>query len=154
MNDKIFDIASEIAAEFKLGPSDLYDFNRVQGYEYVVYSLVEFFSSYILEFCGCGNPEFTYEIIRRYLNIRNDFHTDKIKYEDIKRKYKEELQLDPNDNTQYGILQFIMYTLDCRNITEHGSSVGGCWLTDLGKKYLAVLNAWRELEDKKDNEHI
>ena len=35
---------------------------------------------------------------------------------------------------------------------EHGSSIGGSWLTKEGKMYLTVLNAWREREDKESEE--
>lgn len=41
-----------------------------------------------------------------------------------------------------GLLQFMAYILDDRGFTEHGSSIGGCWLTEKGEMFLTVLDAW------------
>lgn len=33
--------------------------------------------------------------------------------------------------------------MDLQN-TEHGSGIGGCWLTEDGERLLTVLDAWYE----------
>ena len=43
--------------------------------------------------------------------------------------------------------------LDSKGIVEHGSSIGGCWLSKLGEMYLTVLNAWREQEVKREEDN-
>ncbi len=116
--------------------------------EYLIDELMNFFSYEIVDMCGCGVPEDTYEIIRRLLNIRLEWQDDKLKYEDVQQRYKEELKLDTSDDIHYGVLQSVLYMLDSCKIVEHGSSIGGCWLTELGKMYLTVLNAWHDQYEK------
>lgn len=115
--------------------------------ESLIDELMSFFSFDVMYMCSCGCPEDTYEIIRKILNIRNDWSTDKIKFDEIKKRYMEDLHIDANDSLHYGVLQFILYMLDEKEILEHGSSIGGCWITDLGKMYLTVLNAWHDREE-------
>ena len=120
--------------------------------EYLIDPLMDFFSFELLDMCGCGCPENTHEWIRKILTIRSEWQDKKISYEEIKNRYKNDLDLDDSNNNHYGALQFILYILDAYGIVEHGSSIGGCWLTDLGKMYLTVLNAWHEREENnKDN---
>lgn len=116
--------------------------------EYLIDDLMDFFSYEIVDLCGCGIPEYTYEIIRRTLTIRKDWQEDRIKYAEVQKRYKDDLYLDTEDKMQYGIVQLILYLLDSREILEHGSSIGGCWLTKLGEMYLDVLNAWNEREQR------
>ena len=120
--------------------------------EYLIDPLMDFFSFELLDMCGCGYPEDTHELIRKILTIRSEWQDKKISYEEIKNRYKNDVDLDDSNNNHYGALQFILYILDAYGIVEHGSSIGGCWLTDLGKMYLTVLNAWHEREENnKDN---
>lgn len=109
--------------------------------------LLDFYMHEELGLCGCGNPESTYETIRRYLNIRNEFVISKIDYQEVIDRYKNDLLLDYNNDIQYGLLQFMMYILDDKDFTTHGSSIGGCWLTKKGQRLLTVLEAWRARED-------
>lgn len=119
--------------------------------EYLIDELMDFFSYEIMDMCGCGCPEDTHDVIRRILNIRKDRFEKDIKYDEVQERYKEELHLDTQDSLHYGALQFILYMLDSNGILEHGSSIGGCWLTELGKMYLDVLNAWHEREEREEN---
>lgn len=143
----------EIAtAVIKRNPDSCIAYNYHAGYCYeeLVKELISYFAFEVLDLCGCGLPEWTYETIRRYLNIRSDWQEDRITYAEVQRRYAEELHINEDNVAQYGMLQFMMYTLDSAGITEHGGSVGGCWLTDLGKMFLTVLNAWAELESTKE----
>lgn len=115
--------------------------------ESLVDPLMDFFSYELLHLCGCGTPEDTYELIRKFLTIRFERQSRKISYEEVIRRYKDDLKLDTNNSSHYGILQFVMYILDHNDILDHGSSIGGCWLTNLGEMYLIVLNAWHDREE-------
>lgn len=116
--------------------------------ESLIDPLLDFYMHEELGLCGCGNPEFTYETIRRYLSIRNEFVISKIDYQEVIDRYKNDLLLDYNNDIQYGLLQFMMYILDDKDFTTHGGSIGGCWLTKKGQRLLKVLEAWRTREDE------
>ena len=118
--------------------------------ESLIDPLLDYYMYEELDLCECGNPEFTYETIRKYLHIREDFHTYNIHYEDVLQRYKNDLHIDTNDSVQYGILQFMMYVLDWKGFTEHGGSIGGCWLTDKGRRLLAVLDAWNAVNSNEE----
>ena len=100
-----------------------------------------------MDMCGCGCPEDTHELIRKILIIRSEWQDKKISYEEVIKRYKDDLDLDNRNVNHYGALQFILYMLDAYGIVEHGSSIGGCWLTDLGERYLTVLNAWHDRKE-------
>ena len=111
---------------------------REDWYEdFLIEPLMDFFSFELL-------------LIRRILIIRSEWKDKKISYEEVKMRYKNDLDLDNDNNNHYGALQFILYMLDEYEIIEHGSSIGGCWLTELGKMYLTVLNAWHDREECKN----
>ena len=112
--------------------------------EYLIEPLMDYYMFEELGLCGCGVPEETYEAIRLYLQIRKDWYEDKIEYVEVNRRYLTDLHIDDADELQSGILQFMMYVLDDRGFTDHGGSIGGCWLTDAGERLLTVLNAWHE----------
>lgn len=119
--------------------------------EYLIDPLMDFFSFEIMKMCGCGNPECTYELIRKILTIRSEWINENLSYEEVINRYKNDLGLEKTNDNHYGALQFILYILDARQIVEHGGSIGGCWLTDLGKMYLTVLNAWHDREFQQMN---
>lgn len=130
--------------EYKLGcRDDWYE-------EYLIDPLMNFFSYEIMGLCGCGCPEDTHRVIRYVLNIRNDWMNKNIKYDEVKNRYCSDLHIDLSYDVHHGMLQYILYDLNDHGILEHGSSVGGSWLTNLGKMYLDVLNAWyaREYSEK------
>ena len=115
--------------------------------ESLIEPLMDYYMYEELNLCGCGIPEDTYEIIRRYLHIREDYYTDKIEYKDVLERYKTDLHIKDDDSLQAGLLQFMMYVLDHKGFTEHGSSIGGCWLTNKGRMLLTVLDAWYDSEN-------
>jgi len=91
-------------------------------------------SSYLqieyLGFCGCGDPTSAMILIRDILNSIKEGGTDQT--------------LFPSD----GLYYFMLYWLDDKGFTEHGTSIHGCWLTDLGKEILNDIN-WC-LENEKE----
>lgn len=125
---------------------------REDWYEdYLIGPLMDFFSYELLDMCGCGRPECSYELIRKILTIRSEWQNNKLSYEEVKERYKSDLNLDTDNDNHCGTLQFILYILDANGLVEHGTSIRGCWLTELGEMYLKVLNAWHNREMESDN---
>ena len=116
--------------------------------ELLIKPLMGYYMYEKLGLCGCGSPEDTYEIIRRYLHIRKDKYDSNLSYDEVCDRYMSDLRIDYSDELQYGMLQFLTYVLDSHGFTEHGGSVGGCWLTERGEMLLTVLDAWHEYNKK------
>lgn len=124
--------------------------NREEWYEsFLLDEIISFYQYEWMDLCGCGNPEYTLEVIRLILNIQNDFHEGKIEspYEECRKVFNIN-----NDNyvIQDGLVQFVMYQLDSYGFLEHGGSIGGAWLTEDGKDLLMVLNTWYEEYKEQD----
>lgn len=102
----------------------------------LIQEISSFFSCDIIGLCGCGHPEDTIRSIRDYLQIVNDKNNDD--FETTKKKFLEKFGADSvYDNP---LLQFMAYILDDKGLTEHGTSIGGNWITDLGKMCLYSYN--------------
>lgn len=81
----------------------------------------------LFDFCGCGRPEKVMSYIRDYLSETN---------KDINKR-------DMKDDAAYWMAA---YLCDSKGLTEHGTSVAGAWLTDLGREWLEKLNKYEEEE--------
>lgn len=103
-----------------------------------------------LGLCGCGNPEETYEVIRRILNILS-FDVD---WETRQKQFSEICNADMNNENYNGLIQFVLYILDDKGFLEHGSSISSAWLTEKGKIYLDLLNMWNEIRNKQKGWYI
>lgn len=82
-----------------------------------------------LGFCGCGDPEGALEMLRDTLNLLNKEFDER--WDEIKRRF-------PDNPMSWTYLYF----LDDKGLTDHGSNIRGCWLTEKGKGILAALNAY------------
>jgi hypothetical protein len=81
-------------------------------------------------FCGCGQPEAAAKFLRDVLAIHPLFdHRDKVR------------SVLPNDQIE----MFVLYLLVKMDLTTHGGSVDGGWLTERGEQVLAALE--REAAD-------
>lgn len=90
----------------------------------------------IFRFCGCGDPDSAMLFVRDMLKLLEE-----------RKGWSEEIKKElPTD----GVYYFVLYMLDDKGLTEHGSSVGGSWLTDKGKEVLADIE-WC-IENEKDEE--
>lgn len=79
----------------------------------------------IFGFCGCGDPDSAMVLVRDVLKLLSE-----------RKGWGEEAKkLLPTE----GIYYFILYSLDDKKLTEHGSSVGGSWLTQKGEEVLADI---------------
>ena len=84
-----------------------------------------------MKFCGCGAPEETREWLGKVMAIIG------------KRRTPEWASWDEVEATIQGdkssLTYFVLYVLDAMGLTEHGGSVGGCWLTEKGRKLLGEM---------------
>lgn len=72
----------------------------------------------VKHFCYCGSPELAAGALLRLLRLHPLYSH---------RPEFEEWMPDQ------GIENLLLYQLDHMGLTEHGSSVGGAWLTDFGE---------------------
>lgn len=110
--------------------------------ESLIDPLIDYYSYDVLRVCGCGCPNDTLDVIRKYLHIRKEWKD--LSYDEVQERYKTELHIDTEDYEQYGVFQFMAYEIDSLGFTDHGSSIGYCWLTERGEMFLTVLDAWSQ----------
>lgn len=84
-----------------------------------------------LAFCGCGDPTEAYETLQDVLSA---FDTEGRTFEGSREAIRVHKAMIPG---KYWDL--LVYLLDSKGLLEHGSSIGGSWLSDLGKKILKDL---------------
>ena len=75
-----------------------------------------------LGFCGCFDDEIILDIINVIAKLNLD------------RGYVTEIAEDLELDAKY--VELILYILDNRGYTEHGTAVRGSWLSEKGKKIL------------------
>lgn len=95
----------------------------------------EFLTSFFVEafgFCGCGCLDMSIKFVRDILNCYEDREEENLPPCLNLDKAKE---VCGNDN----ITDFILHWLDTVELTEHGSSVYGSWLTDKGEALRVYL---------------
>lgn len=99
-----------------IGPDDCHYENEHQVYHYA-----------LLHLCGCGCPEEAYNFCRDALKSfdRRDKDKDWINAEDAVKA----LIIQKPDEAAH----VISHLLSHLNLLEHGGSVGGSWLTELGE---------------------
>lgn len=79
------------------------------------------------EFCGCGDSESIHRLIIKFLTA---VHKSGV------IDYKEIGNIILKNNEQ--MVEFVLLFLDSKNLTEHGSSVYGSWLTERGKQFVEI----------------
>lgn len=78
-------------------------------------------------FCGCGDPYSAAGALLKLLAL-HPLHESKSQSE-LNRWI-----------TDYGVIYLLLYKLDSDELTEHGGTVAGAWLTDKGKAVLEALS--------------
>jgi hypothetical protein len=106
----------------------------------LVEELDDYFWLEHLYLCGCGSPDDCKEMIKKYLSAMKEY-TDSDTENCVEVKHK---RLKEGFDVEYvyenPLLLFLSYVLDSHGFTEHGGSIGGAWITGLGRMYLDVLN--------------
>ena len=91
-----------------------------------------------MNFWGCGSPSDNLEIIHKYLSCADTAKS---------RTDKEALVGPIVESSIYG---FMCHYLDSLDLTEHGSTVTGSWLTEKGEDILFGLQTFGfEIDDWK-----
>jgi hypothetical protein len=109
-----------------------------------------------LRFCGCGDPESVYDLVRDLLGL-------------FERKSEELGKIEPGASTWSGaydevqaisqqiadrigggdgVYYAVLYLIDGAGLLEHGTSIRTSWLTAKGKHYLSLmrLHDYRDME--------
>lgn len=103
-------------------------------------------------FCGCGDPVSVWREVHAYLKMTDarSKAVQAISADDMGRIYSDKTIMAslPPRYELIGPLQYLLaYVLDDYGLTEHGTSIGGAWLTEEGEKALAFLEtkgpAWQ-----------
>jgi hypothetical protein len=95
-----------------------------------------------LKLCGCGDPDLVREFIVSLLTSGKPWQEGG----DVKPTNTAETEALILANPEAAAL-LIMYMLDAHELTEHGGSVGGSWLTERGKQVAKVFSAEKVDED-------
>lgn len=105
--------------------------------------LENFFYYEKLHWCGCGDPDSAKITVRDFLWA---LHVDETSWGKQKERFIEKFGVD--SVYENNLLLCLAYTLDAAELTEHGSSIGGAWLTEEGRMFLWLLE---QNEDLKEN---
>jgi hypothetical protein len=109
-----------------------------------------------LKWCGCGNPGDALAFMRDVLEVMWQ-RSEESRAEAHNKPYEQSAWkrgCDKLDEMLPGILGMsYLYMLDAHDLTEHGGSVGGSWLTDKGKAVLAMLTSHEDLDAAMDDEN-
>lgn len=93
----------------------------------------------VLVSCGCGDPpsigRYVYDMLKKYVYLGNEDYScwDRTSYEDLP-------------------VMFFLSWADRCGYTEHGTSIRGSWITDLGKELLADLETVLDEVDAAEKE--
>lgn len=102
----------------------------------------DFFYYEKLDWCECGDPDLAKETIRDYMRIIYDFHNlvdnHNMAYERKIRNFNDRFGFNSIYDNCFALC--FAYAIDAAGLTEHGSSIGGAWLTNEGKMFLWLLN--------------
>ena len=88
------------------------------------------------KWCSCGQPWKALDLLRDVLLVLDArTHSDKNWDESY-----DKLAAAVGASERYSrVEEFILHQLDAWGLTEHGGSVGGCWLNDFGGEVLDSL---------------
>jgi hypothetical protein len=91
-----------------------------------------------LKFCGCGDPEAAYSLVRDILNLA-PFYDD----------WKAVRDLFGEGPASEGAYYLVLYLIDGAGLIEHGGSIGGSWLTPKGTHYreLMRMHGYRDADE-------
>lgn len=77
--------------------------------------------------CGCGKPEEVHRFLLECLAATCDDYETILDHKKVVELVKAKPEI---------VAEFVLHFLDDRNLTEHGGSVYGSWLTERGKQVL------------------
>lgn len=118
------------------------------SYDDIYEELYKTFRYEVLNWCGCGAPEEADKEVLKYLELIDNGKEPSVsiisdpvgwsKAMDDKIKRREELSKKYFNCTSIydnPLLLCLAYTMDSAGFSEHGTSIGGAWITGRGKMY-------------------
>ena len=93
-----------------------------------------------LGMCGCGHVEDLQQFLVDLMIIQNGYKAGDFSYDEKAKSVKLLIQ----DNHEYAF-EFILHVLNNAEFLEHGTSVGGSWLTDKGKSFIKLYEQVQNL---------
>ncbi len=115
-----------------------YNYDDTYYDEQLIEECENFFYYERLNWCGCGDPNAVKTTVRNFLQAIEMKNSDS---SDIGfQKYFNVHSVYDND-----LLLCLAYTMYAAGFTDHGSSIGGDWLTEEGKMFLWLLCQNKEL---------
>lgn len=103
---------------------------------------ISYLASEVLGFCGCGCREVTLQLVLDVLELltmkspQEGYEAHRVWYREVYKPAEEKAFGGAPASLRY----FVWYTLDDKEILEHGSCVPG-WLTPKGMSLLADLRS-------------
>lgn len=102
---------------------------------------MNYLATEVLGFCGCGCREAALELVLEVLELismkrPSGYEAGRAWYREVYKPAEDKAF----SGAQAGLRYFVWYTLDDKEITEHGGSVPG-WLTHKGMSLLADLRS-------------
>lgn len=120
---------------------ETYNDNERWTIDYIIEQAYSTFRYEVLKWCGCGDVEMSNRTLLHVLeSIYNE--PEGKKYLDYMEQYFGITSVYDNP-----LLLLVAYNLDAVGLTEHGSSIGGAWLTTKGQVCKWLL---RKLDEKGD----
>ena len=129
-------------SEFLESVDSFLSYDDIQG---AVESLCSFFVHELMCLSYSVDCEGTLETIRRILTCINEWDGEKCDVLHRTSVLSTEFGIDSTDALQFGLLQFILCTLNEKDFIDAGCDVLDSWLTPLGDNFLTVLNWHKEL---------
>lgn len=129
---------------------DIEDYKYKHGYDVLIENIADFYMDYVFEFCSCGIPVYAYKKAVEILDLI-EHRRDSGDYENpIDKKLMDLLDKD------YSIL-YMVYHFDALELTEHGSSIYGSWITEYGKDFIRIMKEYykeefEEIEKRTDKD--
>ena len=98
-----------------------------------------------LRFCGCGDPESVYGLVRDLLSL---FEEKWLKREDENHWREVSQKITDRIGGGDGVYYAVLYLIDGADLLDHGTSIRSSWLTAKGKHYLSLmrLHEYRDME--------
>ena len=132
---------------------------NIKNHDYYEEELIkeceDFFYYEKLHWCGCGIPETAKKTLRDFLRILYD-HKKELEHKHPNYDWRTDWKRRENNFQErfgvhdvYGneLLLCFAYAMDAAEFTEHGSSIGGAWITEEGKMFLWLLEQNDELDN-------
>ena len=95
----------------------------------------------IMDFCSCGRPDGISFMIRDVLRVIENkrLNYEIMSFEEYYDVFNKELVEIIGFDSNHIAFEFILHVLNAAGLLEHGSGVGGSWLTEYGRDILCAF---------------